>query len=146
MMQRFLSSSSRRATFLRFACVGAVLAVVDIGGLYLLHAVLGINVYQARVVSLLATMVLSYCLNRQFTFRRQENSRPLLQEMGRFYAILLAGGLLNYAAFSAVIGFGQQGLSNPWMLTALPALAVWVGGSLAMCFNYICSEQLVFNR
>ncbi|MEE4638519.1 MAG: GtrA family protein [Wenzhouxiangella sp.] len=141
-----MQSSSSRATFFRFACVGGTIALIDAGLLYLLKDLPGFNVYLARVVSYTAAMSTGYVLNRYFTFHHIERGRALIDELLRFFSVHAMGGLLNFGVFSLVVLVGEQAdLTRFWSMV-LPLVGVWVGGLVGMSFNFLVSRKWVFDE
>jgi len=144
MKQRLMSSSSR-AAFLRFACVGLAMALVDISLLYLLKDQTGFNSYTARLVSYSAGLLVGYVLNRNFTFHHVDNDRPVADEFLRFISVHATGGLLNLGIYSLVVFLAERaGLTRFWDMV-MPLVGVWLGGIVGMCFNYLLSRKLVFD-
>ncbi|MEE4330722.1 MAG: GtrA family protein, partial [Wenzhouxiangella sp.] len=82
-----MRSHSQRAAFFRFACVGMTIAMIDVGVLYLLKDLPGLNVYLARVFSYGAAMTAGYFLNRHFTFHHVDSGRRVLDELLRFFSV-----------------------------------------------------------
>jgi len=138
-----IRSPSKRATFLRFAAVGGTIAMIDVGVLYLLKDAPGFNIYLARVVSYCAAMCCGYLLNRYFTFHHLDRRLALWRELLRFFSVHAVGGVLNYGVFSLIVTLGSDLEPGP-MRTLLPLLAVWAGGIVGMCFNFLMSHKLVF--
>lgn len=145
-MRRLFHSTRQTATFARFAIVATTVSLIDIGGLYALHAGLGINVYLARVVSFSAAISAAYRFNRRFTFHWHRRERGLAAELARFYAVFGTGAIVNYGLFALVVAVG------PWVGVPdeatiwLPLAGVLVGGLCGMCLNYWASRKLVFQR
>lgn len=144
MISHVIRSTSHRATFARFATVGGAISLIDIGVLYALHEGLALSVYLARVFSYFAAMTAGYFLNRCFTFHQHERFRSILHDLGRFYVVFAAGGLLNYGVFALIVALGGEAGLKPGVDYWLPMLGVWVGGMFGMCFNYVVSHKLVF--
>ena len=141
-----MRSSSRRATFFRFACVGGTIALIDAGLLYLLKDLPGFNVYIARIFSYVAAMATGYVLNRFFTFHHIERGRALLDELIRFFSVHALGGVLNFGVFSLVVFLGEQAELTRFWAGVMPLIGVWVGGLFGMTFNFLFSSKLVFDE
>ncbi|MHA7815879.1 MAG: GtrA family protein [Pseudohaliea sp.] len=138
-------SPSTRAAFLRFACVGLTMALIDIGLLYLLKDRPAFNAYTARLVSYPAGLTVGYFLNRYFTFHHIDNVRHVLDELARFFAVHAVGGLLNFGVFSLVVYAGEgAAIPSSWAV-AIPLVGVCLGGVVGMCFNFFVSRELVFD-
>ncbi|MDT8437600.1 MAG: GtrA family protein [Wenzhouxiangellaceae bacterium] len=145
LLQRGAHSTSSRATFFRFACVGGTISLIDAGLLYLLKDAPGFNIYSARVVSYGAAMSAGYLLNRYFTFRHLDRARVLWDELLRFFSVHAVGGVLNYAVFALVVLLGGRLELGGWSQALLPLFAIWIGGLVGMTFNYLASRKLVFD-
>ena len=138
-------SSSHKSTFVRFACVGAVISLVDAGVLYLALG-LGIHAYPARLISLPSSMVVGYFLNRYFTFHHFETGRVLWHSLLRHFAVHSVGGVINIGVFALVLEIGQAMGGQVAAAATLPIIGVWIGGVVGLCFNYFFSQKLVFDR
>lgn len=120
--------------FLAFAVVGVIGFGVDVGVLYLLASALGW--YGARVVSFLAAASATWVLNRSFTFKSRHSGVSLLREYGRYLLTMLAGALVNYAAYA---------LTLHWLSGRLaPALGVALGSCAGLAVNFLSARHLVF--
>jgi len=137
-------SETNRAMFLRFAGVGAIISLVDIGLLYFLNS-LGMNIYLARVPSFLASMTVGYILNRYFTFHHIETGRALWHSLLRHYSVHAAGGAVNYGVFILALIIGEKLGGQASASGTLPFVAVWIGGIVGMCLNFFFSKRLVFD-
>jgi putative flippase GtrA len=146
LLSRGVRSSSKRATFFRFACVGSTIALLDAGLLYLLKDLPGFNAYIARVFSYTAAMSTGYVLNRYFTFHHIERGRALVDELLRFFSVHALGGVLNLAVFSLVVFLGEQAELTRFWAGVMPLIGVWVGGLVGMTFNFLFSSKLVFDE
>lgn len=146
MLNRGVRSSSKRATFFRFACVGSTIALLDAALLYLLKDLPGFNAYIARVFSYTAAMSTGYVLNRYFTFHHIERGRALVDELLRFFSVHALGGVLNLAVFSLVVFLGEQAELTRFWAGVMPLIGVWVGGLVGMTFNFLFSSKLVFDE
>ncbi|NCO18739.1 MAG: GtrA family protein [Gammaproteobacteria bacterium] len=146
LLLRVVRSSSKRATFLRFAAVGGAIAMIDVGLLYLLKDAPGFNIYSARLASYAVAMCAGYLLNRYFTFHHLDRFRTLWHELLRFFSVHSLGGALNYAVFSVIVVLGARAQLQGHWAALLPLLAVWAGGTVGMCFNFLLSRRLVFGK
>jgi putative flippase GtrA len=138
-------SPSTRAAFLRFACVGLTMALIDIGLLYWLKDQPAFNAYTARLVSYPSGLTVGYFLNRYFTFHHVDNVRHVLDELARFFAVHAVGGLLNFGVFSLVVYAGESADFAPGWEATIPLIGVCLGGVVGMCFNFFVSRELVFD-
>ena len=140
-LRHFLRSNTRTAQFLRFGTVGMKVSSIDIGGLYLLHRVLEMNLYLSRVASLGAAILAGYLLNRYFTFARGQRG-CFYRQMAGHVGVHLTGGLINFGVFSAVMLLAAQAgtATRAWM----PLFAIVVGGMVGLLFNFTVSRRFVF--
>lgn len=137
-------SPSERATFVRFACVGMTIALIDAGVLYLmLH--LGVDRYTGRVISLALAMAAGYVLNRYFTFHHVETGRALWHSMLRHYSVHSVGSAINIGIYALVLYVGERMGGEVTVGRTLPLLGVWIGGMVGLGFNYFFSNKLVFD-
>jgi putative flippase GtrA len=91
------------AQMLRFGAVGGVGFVVD-GGLLWLLIGLEFNPYLARALSFPVAVVVTWALNRNWTFRATRDASKKGQ-FRRYFGVQIIGSLTNYLIYSAVIGF-----------------------------------------
>lgn len=120
---------------LAFAAAGILGFAVDLGVLLLtLH--LGFGFFVGRAISFLAAVLVTWCINRHFTFRHHR-SQEVHKEWWRYFATMSLGGLFNYLAYCLVV------LTLP-TLWFLPALAVGAGSLAGMSLNFIGAKLWVF--
>lgn len=91
------------AQLLRFGAVGGVGFVVD-GGLLWLLIGLDFNPFLARALSFPVAVVVTWALNRNWTFRATRDASSKGQ-FRRYFGVQIVGSLTNYLIYSAVIGF-----------------------------------------
>lgn len=121
--------------FIRFAIVGAIGFVVDVGVLYLnLH--LGMGYFIGRAISFLCAVWVTWKINRQFTFISSGEISGF-KEMLRYLVAMLFGGLINYLAYMLVV---MQARNLPF----LPFFAVATGSVAGMMVNYFTAKSWVF--
>jgi putative flippase GtrA len=121
--------------FIRFAIVGAIGFVVDVGVLYLnLH--LGMGYFIGRAISFLCAVWVTWKINRQFTFISNGGNSDL-KEMLRYLTAMLFGGLINYLAYMIVVMRAHN-------LPFLPFFAVAIGSIAGMMVNYFSAKLWVF--
>lgn len=140
-VHHFLRANTRTAQFLRFGTVGMKVSTIDIGGLYLLHRALEMNLYLSRVASLGAAILVGYLLNRYFTFARGQRG-CLYRQMAGHLCVHLTGGLINYGVFTVVMVLAER--AGTATLAWMPLFAIVVGGVVGLVFNFIASRRFVF--
>jgi putative flippase GtrA len=123
--------------FLWFGVVGTIGFVVDAATLVALRD--GLGVYAARLVSFVVAVTATWLLNRSVTFKERETGVGIWQEYARYFGLMIAGGLVNYATYSLLVWKFDQ--SPLW-------LVVYVGaGSIAgLLVNYLSASKLLYRR
>lgn len=117
----------------RFCAVGALGFVIDAGLLIWFTAVWGLDPLLARVFSILLALTMTWAMHRNWTFG--SSASPRLAEWGRFAAANIAGGVLNYAVYAAVL------IALP---AATPLMALAAGSAVALAVNYLASRLWAF--
>ena len=119
--QTFIKTNRKELTrFIKFAIVGTIGAVVDFGTLYLLHAVLGLNIALANTCSFTAAVISNFIWNRYWTYP-DSRSKPVRTQLGQFFAVNLVGwgintGLLLLLRFPCASLVGNLSLRLPVVL------------------------------
>lgn len=113
-------------TFVLYALIGAVSAATDAGIFYLLFQKAGLNEFFSNAVSVHCGIFLSFFLNRNFNFRKTDQTGK------RFLSFYLTG-LFGLALSSGILWIGNR-LSLPPMATKLFSVA------------FIAVTQFLINR
>jgi putative flippase GtrA len=121
--------------FWRFGVAGLIGFVVDTAVLYLLKDWLG--PYGARLVSFCAGVVSTWLVNRNFAFGTVEKHLPLWREFVTYFMAMIAGGAVNFIAYSLLVA------TIP-LFFAYPILAVAIGTGFGMVVNFALAHRLVF--
>lgn len=125
---------------LRFALTGVAGLLVDIAVLY--GALwLGLGWYGGRVLSFLAAVCATWLLNRRYTFHAAAGG-SLWREWWRYLLAMSGGGVVNYAAYSAMLALAAPVVDVRW----LPVLAVGTGSLAGMTVNFVAAKWFVFQR
>jgi putative flippase GtrA len=135
----FVATRLLRSQFLRFALVGTGGFVVDESVLALLHGVLGLDPFAARVVSILAAMTFTWWGNRTLTFRPHaaRDAKAKLAEWLRFVAANSVGAVVNYGTYATMLRFAPSPFGNAYVAAA-------VGVAIGLLFNFTLSKRFVF--
>jgi putative flippase GtrA len=132
-----MPSSPLARQSLAFAAVGTVGFAVDAGMLTLLTSALGWGHYEGRALSFAAAVVVTWWLNRSWTFRARRPGRSLPLEFLAYLGTQSVGSLVNLAAYAALVEGSD-------LFARTPALAVAAGSLLAMIVNFLSARLLVF--
>lgn len=118
------------AQFTRFALVGGIGAVVDIGGTMILISA-GWSPIGARIPAILAAVFVTWALHGLFTFVVPGGLTA--RNLGRFTPSALAIAVLNYLLYVGMVSV------HLWPLAAL-VIAIGV----CMCVSYVTYRFFVF--
>ncbi|MGN6481769.1 GtrA family protein [Luteibacter sp.] len=121
--------------FLQFAAAGVLGFVVDASVLYLTLWV-GIGYFAGRLVSFLTAVFATWQVNRRFAFAHGRRSSTWA-EWWQYLAAMTLGGVINYAAYSAVIMTSPHGKLTP-------LVAVAAGSGVGMLVNFLSARFWVF--
>lgn len=121
---------------LRFGAVGTAGFVVDAGVLQL-GLVAGTGPWAGRVLSYLAAATVTFSLNRAWTFRTADRSRPMTRDWGLFLLVNLVGFVCNYGTYAALI-------AGVPLVREAPVLGVAAGSLAGMAGNFLLSRRYVF--
>jgi putative flippase GtrA len=116
--------------FLRFAAVGAVATAAHYAVLIVLKEFGGMHPVWATVCGYSVGAVVSYTLNRMFTFEvKPAYGRGLV----KFLAVIAVGGVLNAAIMAFFLQFGLHYL-----------IAQLIATGLVLIYNFLAARFLVF--
>lgn len=118
-----------------FAIVGGTGFVVDAWVLTTLLELRLADKFSARVVAIGLALVVTWSLNRRFTFGASD--RPVAVEGVRYGTIGIIGNVLNFIVYSGIL------LTFP---TTKPLIAMTFGSATATVFNYTGYSKLVFKN
>jgi putative flippase GtrA len=127
---------SARSQFLRFSAIGVAGFLIDALSLYFAMNVLGAGHYSGRAFSYFVAATSTWALNRRFTFHAQRSSNRLA-EWAKFFTANAAGGLVNYAVYSALVA--TSAVVSEW-----PILGVAAGSLAGLLINFNLSRRAVF--
>ncbi|MEK8170122.1 GtrA family protein [Streptomyces sp. M19] len=121
-----------------FGTVGAVSAVVDVGGSNALHFGVGLGPLTAKTLSTVAATLVAYAGNRLWTFRRREHGTVV-----RRYLVFFALNAVGMAIALLCLGFTRYGLGLTGPV-AYNISANVVGIGLGTVFRYRSYRRWVF--
>lgn len=118
--------------FLRFLVVGGAGFLADAGALALLLSA-GLDPFVGRLLSIAVAMLLTWRLNRAFTFAPSE--RPQWVEGTRYAVVVGAASAVNWLTYSALL----------IIFPRLPPHAALAAGSIvALAFSYAGFSRFAF--
>jgi putative flippase GtrA len=118
---------------LKFALTGGIGFLADAGMLAFLIRTFAFNPFTARLIAIAFALAVTWLINRNFTFGASRH--PIGSEALRYGGVGVAGSILNYAIFSAVL----IALPNTSTFLALCMASVTV-----MVLSYAGYSRLVF--
>lgn len=122
---------------LKFGVVGGIGAVLDLGGAAVLHGKFHVEALEAKAISTIIAMALTYLGSRFWTFKHREN-----QALGRELALFIVLNVIGLVIAEAVIGVVTYGLGLHRQLEYNAASVVGTG--LGTIFRYFAYRQWVF--
>ena len=120
--------------FARFGLVGGLGFVVDAGVLALLVGT-GVDPFLARLASIALAMLVTWRLNRSFTFGASHDGQA--REAGRYVSVAVGVAALNYAIFSALL------MAVPAMP---PVVATAISTAICMLVSFAGYGRFAFRR
>ena len=105
----FHENRTEMVRFAKFSIVGAFGAVVDFSILNLGIQVFGLAKWLANTFSFSAAVLSNFTWNRLWTFP-ESRERPLIPQLGQFFAVNAMGYLINQAIFLSLDHFAF----SPW--------------------------------
>ncbi|MBL8063085.1 MAG: GtrA family protein [Anaerolineales bacterium] len=103
-----LKDAKERNRFFKFAMVGAMGAVIDFGIMNLLsHWIFELPLVAAGTISFICAVISNFIWNRFWTYP-ESRSRPLLNQLGMFFLVNMAGVLIRIP----ILHFGEPPLLN----------------------------------
>lgn len=102
-----LTDDRERVRFLKFATVGAIGSVVDIGVMNLLTHWFGLRLVYAGSFSFICAVFSNFTLNRYWTYP-DSRSRPLMHQLGMFFLVNSVGIGIRIP----ILHFGEPGMAK----------------------------------
>ncbi len=126
----------------KFATVGALGTLIDIGLFAVLHIVVGIPALAANTISYSAGIVNNFVLHRDWTFAERER-KPTAEQFSQFAAVSLSALILNDLLvwiFSPEFGRLVADAGSGTLAAKLAATAV------GMVWNFVANNSWTFGR
>lgn len=124
-----------RIEMARFALAGVLGLLADVVLLYVTLA-LGLGLFTGRTISFICAVWVTWQLNRRYTFTTHGS---VWRAWWRYLGSMMIGGVINFAAYSAVIFWFRD-------LPLLPMIAVLAGSLAGMGINFVSAKFFVFGR
>lgn len=126
-------------TTIKFLAVGVVNTLVGTGTMFLLYNIFGANYWISSVSNYVVGSIVSYFLNKYFTFQNKERSfRQILLFISNVsICYLLAYGFAKPMIHWILSGFSEKMQDNISMLT---------GMALFIVLNYFGQRLIVFKK
>src|SRR5689334_19252779 len=118
------------AEFLRFAVAGATGFAVDAGLVLLLKTVFGWHPIVARLPAFAVALVVTWWINRHWTFQGKRVARSIWAEFAHYGAVQLTGMAANIGIYALIIAMTGD---DPLDLVG----AMVVGAAVGMAINYL---------
>jgi putative flippase GtrA len=122
---------------LKFCVVGGIGSVLDLGGAAVLHGALHVEALEAKAISTILAMILTYLGSRFWTFKHREN-----QALGRELVLFIVFNVIGLVIAEVVIATVTYGLGLHGQLAYNGASVIGTG--LATIFRYFAYRQWVF--
>jgi len=119
--------------FLRYCIVGVAGFCTDGGLLQLGIHLFGLGVIVARVPSFTVAVLVTWYLNRGFTFRMQ--SKSFQKSFPTYIAANAVGLAINFGTYSAGVLFSP-------FLAQYPLIPLAVGAGIGMVFNFFAARWI----
>ena len=120
-----------------FGFVGAIGFLVDVAVLYSVAGLIGL--FYGRAVSFLAAVLVTWLLNRRWTFRHRSSGLARNHEFAVYMALMFVGGSVNYAVYVWLVVSCQLVLQHP-------IIGVAVGSLAGMLVNLVTARFILFRR
>lgn len=126
-------------TTIKFILVGIINTLVGTSVMFLLYNLAGVNYWISSASNYIVGSIVSYLLNKYFTFNNKEKS---LKQVVKFVVNISLCYLLAYGIAKPTVEF----ILSPLTLRVKENLAMLVGMGLFVAFNYIGQRFFVFKN
>lgn len=126
-------------TTIKFILVGVVNTLVGTGVMFLLYNVFSASYWVASASNYVVGSIVSYFLNKYFTFRNKEKS---LKQILKFAVNITVCYLIAYGAAKPVVSFILSGMSSK----VQGNVSMLAGMGLFIVLNYFGQRLLVFKE
>ncbi len=145
-----LTEQKERIRFFKFAAVGAIGSVVDIGIANLLTHLLDMPLVYAGSISFICAVFSNFILNRYWTYP-DSRSRPLMHQLGMFFLVNSIGIAIRIPTLhfveplmaSIFENAGQLSMATSEFLARNATLVLAIG--IVMIWNFFINRYWTYN-
>ncbi|MFN8413183.1 MAG: GtrA family protein [Anaerolineales bacterium] len=145
-----LTNSKERTRFLKFAMVGLIGAIIDFGVMNLLSHLFDMPLVYAGTISFICAVISNFIWNRFWTYP-ESRSRPLLNQMGMFFLVNVAGVAIRVPTLHYLEppllrvfeGIFHTSAATAELVAKNATLAVAVG--VVMLWNFFVNRYWTYN-
>ena len=140
-----LTDDKERARFFKFATVGALGSILDIGIANLLTHLLDMRLVFAGSISFLCAVLCNFTLNRYWTYP-DSRSRPLVHQLGMFFLVNSIGIAIRIPILHFVEPFMAREFETLVHLSPAAAESLAKNATLLMAIGVVMSWNFFVNR
>ena len=111
--------------FLKFAVVGVIAAIIDVGTLVLLKELFFVDVLIANAIGFVVSVFVNYILSMTFVFKGKKQSK--VKEFVIFVLLSTGGLILN----ELIVWVGTEFLNIYYLIVKFGAMGI------VLCYNFI---------
>ena len=140
-----LVQDKERVRFLKFASVGAIGSVIDIGIANLLIHLLNMRLVYAGSISFICAVFSNFTLNRYWTYP-DSRSRPLMHQLGMFFLVNSIGIAIRIPILHFVEPFLAMEFESLVHLSASAAETLAKNATLVVAIGVVMMWNFFVNR
>ena len=126
-------------TTIKFLIVGVINTIVGTGLMFILYNIFSVNYWISSAANYVVGSIVSYFLNKYFTFRNKEKS---WKQIGLFVLNITVCYLLAYGLAKPIVSFALGGFSEK----VQGNVSMLAGMGLFVILNYLGQRMLVFKK
>ena len=126
-------------TTIKFLIVGVINTIVGTGLMFILYDIFSVNYWISSASNYVVGSIVSYFLNKYFTFRNKEKS---WKQIGLFVLNITVCYLLAYGLAKPIVSFALGGFSEK----VQGNVSMLAGMGLFVILNYLGQRMLVFKK
>ena len=140
-----LTDDRERLRFLKFATVGAIGSIIDIGVMNLLTHLFGMRLVYAGSFSFICAVFSNFTLNRHWTYP-DSRSRPLLHQLAMFFLVNSIGIAIRIPTLHFVEPVLAKGIENMVHLSHNTSGSLAKNGTLLLAIGIVMIWNFFINR